>query len=233
MRIVGLLPPDAPDPRIAAEARLQQIAFPVLGLEPQPALEDYGDIGFEESTGPSGLHELTVGLSYLLRRDPAHPDDPINLVDPEDASRPELMVDPAWPRPEWLVRMTERMRYPHLWEAVWTTWTRDRVGAADLPARLVHHANHVLMNRFHEELGVPFGAFDDPSWKVKESAVNPAVAITVDGVRFAASEIDTDPFVYAVGVTLDDARVATVVVPRDELPYVRLALHTRHRPAGR
>jgi hypothetical protein len=44
-----------------------------------------------------------------------------------------------------------------------------------------------------------------------------------------ALEIDTDPFVYAIGVELSADTVLTAVVPRDELKHVTLEFAQRHQ----
>jgi len=48
-----------------------------------------------------------------------------------------------------------------------------------------------------------------------------------NGDEVPAFEIDTDPFVYALGAQLRSDVVGTVVIAREHLPYVRPALHTR------
>ncbi|KQM60431.1 hypothetical protein ASE64_01705 [Agreia sp. Leaf210] len=46
-----------------------------------------------------------------------------------------------------------------------------------------------------------------------------------------AIEIDTDPFVYAIGVELAPDTVLTAVIPRDELQHVRIEFVRRIPPA--
>lgn len=131
-----------------------------------------------------------------------------------------------------MLEAVERLRYPQLTEAVRTTWDRESSEYTTLTHRLIEHVNHILMNGFREELGLPSGPPPpgyDPfggDWRATPSAVNPVVTLVVDGAELTASEIDTDPFVYAIGARLAPDRIATVVVPRRDLPYVRLALAT-------
>jgi hypothetical protein len=233
MQFGGVLPPDAPDPRLGREAEVAALDHRVLGLRAQPSLEDWGALGLETGADGSGAWMRAVTVGYTLWRNPADRDDPANLAELDDDTRRSLDQEPPWPRPPWILDMVQRMRYPMLWEAVRTSWHRDASELSTLPYLLAHHANHVLMNRFREELGLepgPTGA--DGAWRVTERNVNPAAQLDVDGERMPASEIDTDPFVYAIGVRLDPTTVATVVVPRDELPFVDLALATRTAPGA-
>ncbi len=50
--------------------------------------------------------------------------------------------------------------------------------------------------------------------------------VNVDGHDRPAIQIDTDPFVYAVGFRVDEHVVCTTVLPRDSLPFLDLALTT-------
>jgi hypothetical protein len=83
------------------------------------------------------------------------------------------------------------------------------------------------MNQFRRELGLQPGPMTDRDWAVTESAVNPAARLEIDGRSVSASEIDTDPLVYAIGAQLSPDVVVTVVVSREDLPYLRIALTTR------
>ena len=96
-----------------------------------------------------------------------------------------------------------------------------------LSQQLVDHANHILRNRFREELGLPDlpSEGDDGGWEAKTSAARDAV-VAVDGRNRPGVQIDTDPFVYAVGFRVDENVACTVVVPRDSLPMIDLAITT-------
>ncbi|GAA5209716.1 hypothetical protein GCM10025774_23850 [Microbacterium kyungheense] len=228
-----MLPPDAPDPMDGLRDRVRALPFPVMGLAPQPSIEDFDAFSLAETSGADGASSITVGLNYTLWRNPDDRDDPVNLADLDDEARAGLDVDPPWPRPTWLLDYVERLHHPQLSEAVWTTWDRDPSEQTTPARHLVDHVNHVLMNGFREELGLPVGPPPpgyDPfagDWRVTASAVNPRATLEVDGTEREASEIDTDPFVYGIGVRLAPDRVATVVVARDHLPYLRVALATR------
>jgi len=227
MELGGVLPEDAPDPRIAMRERLRDMPSPVMGLVPQPSLEDTGMIGGGFGRDAAGYRDFHVTVGYTLWRNPADRSDPVNLAALDEATRASLDEVPPWPRPAWLIEQVERMRYPQLWDAVWTTWNRDATECSTLTHLLLHHANHVLRNQFREERGWVGLPGDHPAPDVTEVAVNRAVSVVVDGVETPAEEIDTDPFVYAIGVRTAPDTVATAVLPRDELPHLRIAFATR------
>jgi hypothetical protein len=92
------------------------------------------------------------------------------------------------------------------------------------------HTNHILRNRFREELGLSWDPrADDDAWAATTTAVSDA-SVEVDGRDHPGLQIDTDPFVYSIGFRVDEHVVCTAVVPRDALPAVDLAV-TR-LPAG-
>jgi hypothetical protein len=51
-------------------------------------------------------------------------------------------------------------------------------------------------------------------------------SVNVDGRVRPAVQIDTDPFVYAVGFRVDEHVVCTSVLPRESLPFLDLGLRT-------
>ncbi|WP_127794451.1 hypothetical protein [Agromyces sp. LHK192] len=242
MHFAGVLPEDAPDPRVEATARLRSVPFAVVGLAPQAALEDTGFPGFEESISwrngdPSGSRattRLTVSLTYQLWRNPDDRDDPVNLAgsvinDDDEPTRDALDDVPPWPRPAWLVEQAERMRHPHLWEVVRTSWHRDRSEDASVPWLLAHHVNHILMNRFRDEVGYVHGTplwEDHSGWQVADRAARGGVTARLDGVDVPAVEIDTDPFVYGIGFDLAPGVFVTAAIPRDELRYLDVSFAT-------
>ncbi|NLP85878.1 hypothetical protein HF576_18770 [Microbacterium sp. CFH 90308] len=232
MQFAEVLPEDAPDPRLESGRRLLGLRFPLMGLVPQPAIEDVDRPGIMESTGSAGRSQLAVSFSYTFWRNPDDRADPVNLKDLEPEEQASIETVPPWPRPAWLIEAVEMMRYPRLWEAVRTCWSRDVSEYTTLQRQLVDHTNHILTNQFREELGLAPGPTEDGAWMVRLSSVNTAARLEIDGVDVPAVEIDTDPFVYAVGAQLRPDVVTTVVIARDHLPYVRLALHTR-TPAAR
>jgi hypothetical protein len=228
VQFTGHLPEDAPDPRLEQAARVRDLPFAVMGLVPQPTLEDWDGLGMEGTGGSGGHSHQAVSISYTLWRNPEDRDDPANLAELDDQTRASLDVKPPWPRPVWLLDMVERMRYPMLWEAVRTSWYRESSEHSTLEYQLVHHTNHILMNRFREELGLDMGRpAHEGSWRATEASINRSAFLVVNGVETAACEIDTDPFVYAVGVRLAPDLVATAVIPREFLPHVRVELDTR------
>ncbi|WP_244893243.1 hypothetical protein [Agreia bicolorata] len=199
---------------------------PVMGLVPQPTLED----DHMESTMISSMSEISqmsVGVSYTLWRNPGDRSDPANLAELDESMRRGLAgLFPA-PRPRWLIEQVERMRFPLLWEAVRTTWHRDASEFSTVPRILVEHANYVLVNRFRTELGLTDIGSHRFAYRLTERVINPRATVTVDGIESPACEIDTDPFVYAVGAQLGPSTVVTAVVPRDELDCVDVAFAQR------
>jgi hypothetical protein len=55
MEYGGVLPSDAPDPRIESEARVRRLPFPVIQLRPQPSLTRAPVAGFTQSTSAAAL----------------------------------------------------------------------------------------------------------------------------------------------------------------------------------
>jgi hypothetical protein len=229
MRFGGFLPEDAPDPRIAQAEKVKLMPVPVMGFVAQPSLED----AHMESTMISGMptiSQMTVGIHYTLWRNPHDHSDPTNLADLDESMLRGLDGPFRVPRPAWLIEQIERMRYPMLWEAVRTAWHREPSEFSSPSRLLVEHTNHILMNRFRKELGLGDVSTDRFAARVTERAVNPRATLTADGVEMPAYEIDTDPFVYAIGVELEGGTVVTAVVPRDDLEYVQIAFARRSTP---
>lgn len=229
MQFAGVVPPDAPDPMDELRARVARMSFPVMGLIAQPAIEDFGALALSEGRDARGVSDRSVSVSYTLWRNPDDHADPANLAELDARTRAALDDEPPWPRPAWLVQAVERMRYPQLWEAVRTSWRRDESELSALSHQLRAHANHILANRFRAELDLDPGPLTDRSWQVSESAVNAARTLIVDGRDLSASEIDTDPFIYAIGARLGPQIVVTAVLSREDLSHIDLALETRPR----
>ena len=223
-----MLPQEAPDPRLQMNARLRDLHFPLMSLAPQPSVEDIGAVNINEGTDAESLiASLSVRFSYTLRRNPADRADPVNLAALDERTLAALDEPPSWPRPAWLLELAQKMRYPLLWEALRTTWNRDLSEHTTLPRQLVDHTNHVLRNRFRDELQITHGRISDPAWAVKESAVDTAATLDIDGAETPAVQIDTDPLVYAIGAQLLPHVATSVVVAREDLPHIRLALTAR------
>lgn len=232
MEFGGVLSEDAPDPRVASEARLRAVAFPVFQLRPQPGITRLPITGFTESSGWAGHEELTVEFSYTLWRYPEDRSDPRNEIELDEQTRRSIEEEPPWGRPAWLVEQAQFFRYPMLWSAIRTAWQAspdpERHALAPL---LVDHTNDVLRNIYREELGlpaIPTGFPDDGDWRATPTAVAPA-SLTVDGRDRSGLHIDTDPFVYAFGFRADDSVVCTIVLPRDSLPFLHLGITTLPR----
>ena len=232
MRFAGYLPEDAPDPRLAQAERVKLMPVPVLGLVPQPSLDDVHMESTTSSQGTGGMSQMSVSINYTLWRNPLDRSDPVNLADLDESTRRALDVPASHPRPAWLIEQVERMRYPMLWEAVRTAWHRDPSDLSTPSYLLVEHANYILMNRFREELGLGAIHTDRFSAQLTERTVNPSATAIVEGVQVPAVEIETDPFVYGIGVELAPDTVLTAVIPRDALPHVRIEFTRRASPEG-
>lgn len=230
MQFAGILPEDAPDPRLESAARARALPFGIVGLVSQASLTDTGSFGFTETRASSLATAISVNRTYTLWRNPDDHSDPVNLADLDEATRASLDAEPPWPRPEWLVEAAQQMKYRMLWEAVRTSWNLDSSEHTTLPRQLVDHVNHILRNRFREELGLPPGPADRHDWMATASAVDHRATAKLDGVDVAAVEIDTDPFVYGIGFRLRPDLVVTAVLPRDEMAYVDLSFTTTDQP---
>lgn len=223
MDFVGVLGADAPDPELEQRAAVRALGFDVAGLVAQRHLEDSGSLGVQTSKSDGVLVSATVSRHYTLWRNPADHGDPVNLAAMDDDRRRSLDQVPPWPRPAWLVARVERLHYPMLWEVVQTHWTAPG-GTRPTPAEeLVQHVRYVLMNRYRDEHGIP-----DPTehpWPtlVDERSVQSGHPVLVDGVERPGLLLDTDPFVLGLAIELDDGRVVTAVLPRDELPLLTVA----------
>lgn len=229
MHIAGILPEDAPDPRLEQEARLKDMPIPVIELVPQPAVEVVG-FGITTTTaslgGGSNVTEMTVSMSATLWRNPSDKSAPENLAVLDEATRHAIEDVPPWPRPAWLVESVERMRYPLLWEAVRTSWHRDENERTTVDSLLVQHTNYILMNQFREQLGIDIHDWSSPAL-TSQRVVRTGIDVQFDGNALRGSEIDTDPFVYAVGAKLPGGGTLTAVIPREHLPHLRLAFTPR------
>jgi hypothetical protein len=227
MEISGFIAEDAPDPRNARLAMIAGLGIPAAGLVPQRHLEDRGEAGHSSSRhrtadGPDVLDEVTISRTYLLWRNPDDHDDPANLADLDVVTRATLEAPLELPIPGWLHEARRMLRYPRLWEAVQTHWTREGGDRRTPGDRLIEHAEHVLTNSFREQLGLGHGP---GTWAPPiPAAALQAHGIVVDGVVREGLLLDTDPFVLGLGCELDDGRVVTAVVPRDAVPLLRLEL---------
>ncbi|MBB2892981.1 hypothetical protein [Flexivirga oryzae] len=216
----GVLPPDAPDPRIDLARRVRELAVPILGLVPQPSLEDTGSLDVAEGSDASGLLDASVGVTYTLWRNPDDRSDPVNLAALTPEIRAALERTTPWPRPQWLIEHIERQRYPQLWLAVRTTWRRD--GGIDLAEALVDHFDDVV----GRDDGEDWADHRSAALRAAEEALR-ATTIQIDAVTSEAVEMDSHETLYAIGAHASPTTVATVVLPRRELRYVDIALATR------
>lgn len=226
MHFAGVVPEDAPDPRLGIVEQLQHMPVPILGLVPQPHLEDWGSFGVQTGVHNGILDEMTATLSYTLWRNPDDRADPHNLADLDERTRAALDQEPPWPRPRWVLEGVTRMRYPTLSEAVRTMWIRDP-SRQDVRAALVDHVNHILVNQFGGSY--PSGPLRRPDSRplVDERSVESGFSIAVNGADTHGVRIDTDPDVVGFGADLGADGILTAVIPRDELPVIQVAFATR------
>lgn len=82
------------------------------------------------------------------------------------------------------------------------------------------------MNQFREQLGLGLHDWDSPAL-TSPRAVHGGIDVVIDGAAVTGSEIDTDPFVYAIGATLPNGGTLTAVIPREHLGYVDLRFARR------
>jgi hypothetical protein len=111
MKLTGILPEDAPDPRVEQAARLKLMPIPIMGLVSQPSVEDTDSVGLGYGQDARGYSEMTVSVTYTFWRNPSDRSDPIDLADLDEQTRRAIEDVPPWPRPAWLVKQVERMRY--------------------------------------------------------------------------------------------------------------------------
>ncbi|PZE91934.1 hypothetical protein [Curtobacterium sp. MCBD17_008] len=220
----GVLGADAPDPELEQRATVRALGFDVAGLVAQRHLEDSGSLGVQTSESDGVLVGATVSRQYTLWRNPDDRDDPVNLAVLDDERRRSLEEVPPWPRPDWLVATVERLRYPMLWEAVQTHWSapgRTRPTAAET---LVQHVQNVLVNQYRDEHALP-DLTAEHTWPtlVDERSVQSGHPVLVDGAERPGLLLDTDPFVLGLAAELDDGRLLTAVLPRDELSLLTVA----------
>jgi hypothetical protein len=227
LRSAGILPEDAPDPRAEWAEKLKLMPIPVMGLTPQPSLEDTDSVGLTYGLDDRGYSEMTASITYTLWRNPDDHTDPVNLADLDEKTRRSIEEVPPWPRPPWLIEYVERLRYPQLWEAVRTTWHRVPSERSSVQWLLVDHVNHILRNQYRQELWPGSNPWDQHPPPITGRMVNSLVGTVVDGISVPGAEVDTDPFVYGIGAHLTTGGVVTAVLPRAELKRVQVHFTTR------
>lgn len=217
-----MLPEDAPDPGAEWVENLKLMPIPVVGLMPQPSLEDTDSVGLSYGQDDHGYSDMTASITYTLWRNPDDRTDPVNLADLDEDTRRSIEEVPPRPRPRWLIEQVERMRYPQLWEAVRTTWHREPSGDSSVQSLLADHVNHILMNQYRHKLWPGGNPWDQHAPVVTARMVNGRARTVVNGVEVPGAEVDTDPFVYGIGAELAGGGVVTAVVPRAELKHLQI-----------
>jgi hypothetical protein len=224
----GVIPADAPDPMIERWAKVARMPFRVFGLVRQRSLEEFGPSSIDRSSDEAGVREMSVGITYTVIRHPEDRANPANLAELDDDVRRALDEVPPWPQPRWLIERTERQRYPMLWEAVRTTWTRDPADRPTLAQAVLAHTTDVLSNSFRAERGLEgrFGSIP-PAPDVTVRSVQHDAVLVVDGIEHPAVRLDTDPFVFVVGAEIDEFTRVSAVVSRADMDYIRIQLAQR------
>lgn len=227
--MAGILPEDAPDPRVEQAEQLKHMPIPVMGLVAQPSLEDTDSLGLEYGPDNRGYSYMSVSVTYTLWRNPNDRSDPINLAELNEEMRRATEFVSPWPRPAWLVEQVARMRYPQLWDAVRTIWHRDPSELSSVRTLVVEHVNHVLTNQYRQELVLTGNPWDQHAPTVSDQMVNGDISVLVNGVPVPGVEVDTDTFVYGVGAELIGSGVMTAVLPRTELRHIEIQFTTRSK----
>ncbi|GAA1212394.1 hypothetical protein [Rhodoglobus aureus] len=225
MHFAGVLPEDAPDPRARHAELLKRMPIPVVEFVAQPSVQ-VTDISVNSATDRYGCSAMTASVSATLWRNPDNKSDPVNLADLDDDSRHAIEEVPPWPRPAWLIERVESMRFPSLWEAVQTNWHREESELNALDSLLIQHTNYILMNQFREELGLSARDWDAPAPLSERTATRP-IDVSIDREAVSGIEIDTDPFVYAVGAKLANGGTLTAVIAREHLPFITVQFASR------
>ncbi|MGV8858279.1 hypothetical protein [Rhodoglobus sp.] len=228
MNFTGVLPEDAPDPRAHHAALLRQMPIPVMGFAAQSSVDET-DVSVSSASDSEGYSSMSASISATLWRNPDDKSDPANLAELDDSARRAIEEVP--PRPAWLIERVEMMRYPSLWEVAQTHWHREESEWSAVEFLLNQHANYILMNQFREELGLSAHDGEAPTHLPERRATRP-IDVTIDGEMMPGVEIDTDPFVYAVGAKLASGGTLTAVVAREYLPFVTLEFTTRNQQKG-
>lgn len=227
MQSRGVLPEDAPDPSLQLIDQLRTMPVPILGLVPQPHIEDWGSFALTSGTSNGVTYHMAAGITYTFWRNPDDHDDPVNLAELDEMTRRAVDMQTAWPRPKWLLDRVARMRYPLLHEAVRTTWRGHDTDRPSAAVELVVHVNHILMNHYRARMGDGSATRRHLEPTVNERHVQHDVPVLVNGDTVDGIRIDTDPFVFGIGADLDASGVLTAVVDREALPFLSLKFATR------
>ena len=215
-----------PDPRPAAFEQIRELPVPAITFVPQATVDDAVP-GFLRGSDQTGLRDMSVSFTYTLIRNPDDRAAPENLRELDEDTQRALEMLPSLDRPAWIVEMAERARYPQLHEAVRTSWYRAEDEYSTVDAVLLHHVNHVLMNHFRAERGwAGLVGGMRPAPDVTAAAIQRDAGLVVDGDPLDGIRVNTDPHVYALGARLPSGGILTVVVPRDDLDYLKLEFQT-------
>lgn len=225
MRFAGTIPEDMPPPATADDVT-RRFGVRLLTFSPQATLEE-SSVGITSHSEGLGSEELVhASLTYELLRNPKDREDPVNRSSLPQRDRDIIESTPEFPLPQWFLEARRSSLYRSLWEAVRTAPS----GPQPLGEALLDHVWYVLVNLFREERVV--GEMPGEVTGMPTLSGMTPTTVMIDGLEVSGVHHDFDPHVYALAAAVDD-RVLTVVVPRDELPYLRLEFETRPVTAGR
>ncbi|MEN8603293.1 hypothetical protein [Microbacterium rhizosphaerae] len=218
-----------PDPRPASWEKIRELPVPAMTFVRQPTVED-AIPGFQSGNDGTGLVELCVDFTYTLVRSPDDRAAPENLRELDEGTRRALEELPYRNRPNWVVEMAERLRFPQLHEAVRTSWHREEHERSTVDAILLHHVNHVLRNYVRAERGWDgrLGSLN-PAPDVTAAAIQRDARVVVDGRMLDGIRIDTDPHVYGLGAALPSGGVLTAAETDDGRPTAVARRHPGRR----
>ncbi|BDI21800.1 hypothetical protein [Herbiconiux sp. L3-i23] len=219
MHFAGIIPEDMPPPATADEVS-RRFGMDLFTFVDQPALEETSVSAAWTSSGAGGDHLDHASLTYMLLRNPDDREDPVNRSTLPQEDRDIIEAPPEFPLPQWFLDARRIMLYRSLWEAVRTAPR----GSQSVKDALLDHIWYALVNRFREERVV--GEMPGEVSGMPTVAGLVETSVLVDGVELRGVHHDFDPHVYAIAVEVGD-RLLTVVVPREELPYLRLEFVTR------
>lgn len=99
-----------PDPMDELRARVQTIAFPVMGPTPQRTGEYHGAFGLSDGHDSNGLSEQSVSISYTLWRNSDDREDPGDLADLDEQTRASLDLETTWNQADLLRKQFTKSR---------------------------------------------------------------------------------------------------------------------------
>lgn len=135
---------NAPDPRVEARRRMQEMPVPIYSLVDQPELRKSSFFNVNKGTLNGDMTAMTVELFYTVDNDDSH--HPIIEISdfPSDPA-------PIEETPAWLYDLQAMRQSSVLWSAVHTKWAKSPTDTnAEVKRVLLEHAKNVAMNTGNE-----------------------------------------------------------------------------------